>query len=166
MYQDMVMYMSAYELLKDVELSEDAIKCLYMAGRESQALELANEVLARYEKEGVNDPKYANMLCMIGDVKRDPRLYTQAWEVSKNRCARAMRSLAKWKFQEGKFTEATECWQLAFAINMLFPKDWFTCGCAYMQIKQWDKAIYAFGTSINIDEQDTEAWGNLASCYH
>jgi hypothetical protein len=49
MYETMVMYMSAYELLKEVELSEDAIKCLYMAGRETQALELANDVLARYE---------------------------------------------------------------------------------------------------------------------
>jgi len=49
---------------------------------------------------------------------------------------------------------------------MLFPKDWFTCGCAYMHLKQWDKAVFAFGTSINIDERDTDAWGNLASCYH
>jgi hypothetical protein len=98
MYQHMVMYMSAYELLKDVELSEDAIKCLYMSGRETQALEVANEVLARYELDGIHDPKYANMLCMLGDVKRDPRLYDKAWEVSDKRCARAMRSLAKWKF--------------------------------------------------------------------
>jgi hypothetical protein len=27
--------MSAYEMLKEVELSEEAIKCLYMAGRET-----------------------------------------------------------------------------------------------------------------------------------
>ena len=42
MYQKMAMFMSAYELLKEVELSEDAVKCLYMAGRETQALEVAN----------------------------------------------------------------------------------------------------------------------------
>ena len=29
-----------------------------------------------------------------------------------------------------------------------------------------DKAIYTFGTHISIDERDTDAWGNIANCYH
>jgi hypothetical protein len=43
-----------------------------------------------------------------------------------------MRSLAKSKFYENKFESAIECWEKAFAINRLFPKEWFTCGVAHM----------------------------------
>jgi tetratricopeptide (TPR) repeat protein len=35
-----------------------------------------------------------------------------------------------------------------------------------MKLQEWDRAIFAFGTAISIDESDTEAWGNLANCYH
>jgi hypothetical protein len=49
---------------------------------------------------------------------------------------------------------------------MLYPKEQFTCGCAHMKLEQWDKAIFVFGTSISIDAKDTEAWGNIANCYH
>ena len=40
------------------------------------------------------------------------------------------------------------------------------CGCAHMKLEQYDKAIFQFATSINIDAHDTEAWGNMANCYH
>ena len=73
MYQEMAMFMSAYELLKEVDLSEDAIKCLYMSGRQTLALEVAEEMLQKYQDS--KDPKTANMICIIGDVKKDPRLY-------------------------------------------------------------------------------------------
>lgn len=35
-----------------------------------------------------------------------------------------------------------------------------------MKLEQWEKAIFVFGTSISIDAKDTEAWGNIANCYH
>ena len=35
-----------------------------------------------------------------------------------------------------------------------------------MRLEQYEKAIYAFGNSITIDERDTDAWGNIANCYH
>jgi len=92
--------MSAYELLKDVELSEDAIKCLYIAGRETQALEVANETIERYKEFGEHDLKYNNILCMMGDIKSDPSFYEKAWKSSNERCARAMRSLAKSYFYD------------------------------------------------------------------
>jgi hypothetical protein len=35
------MFLSAYELLKEVDLDEDAIKCLYMGGRQTEAIKQA-----------------------------------------------------------------------------------------------------------------------------
>lgn len=109
---------------------------------------------------------YANMLCMLGDIRRDVSFYDKAWKVSNQKCARAMRSLARDFFFKNKFQEAVDCFQKAFAINMLYPKEQFTCGCAHMKLEQYDKAIFVFGTSISINAHDTEAWGNMANCYH
>lgn len=34
-----------------------------------------------------------------------------------------------------------------------------------MRLEQLDKAIFAFGNVVSIEEQNTEAWGNIANCY-
>jgi hypothetical protein len=78
---------------------------------------------------------YSNLLCMLGDIKRDHLLYEKAWTQSKERCSRAMRSLARHHFYKNKFEESIVCFHKAFAINMLYPKEWFTCGCAHMKLE-------------------------------
>jgi len=45
MYQSTGLFMSAYELLNEVELSEDAIKCLAVAGRQTEAIKKAEEFI-------------------------------------------------------------------------------------------------------------------------
>ena len=45
----------------------------------------------------------ANILCLIGDMKRDESWYEKAWEVSGEKCARAMRSLGRVLFHKGEF---------------------------------------------------------------
>lgn len=46
-YQKVGVYMSAYELLKTVALYDQAIKCLFMAGRQTQAIEMAQEIFKK-----------------------------------------------------------------------------------------------------------------------
>ncbi len=80
MYQSLGMFMSAYELLQDVELNEDAIKCLYMGGRQTDAIKKADALLEKYKKSGAKGTmKYANLLCMLGDIKKEPEQYELAW---------------------------------------------------------------------------------------
>jgi tetratricopeptide (TPR) repeat protein len=117
------------------------------------------------EKGHTSSLKYASMLCMMGDVRRDTSWYTKAWEVSEQKCARAMRSLARAHFFKNELELAVECYEKAFKINQLYPRELFTCGCAYMKLQKYEKAIYTFGISISIDERDAEAWGNIANCY-
>lgn len=57
--------MSAYEVMRTVAMDEEAIKCLFMAGRQGQALELADELIA------TQTVKNFNLMCLIGEMKRD-----------------------------------------------------------------------------------------------
>ena len=45
-YSKLGIHMSAYELLKTVGMYEEACKSLYLGGRESKAIELADELMA------------------------------------------------------------------------------------------------------------------------
>jgi len=76
-----------------------------------------------------------------------------------------MRSLGRWHFYRHEYTESVQCFTKSFEINRNKADDWFTCGCAYMRLEELDKAIFAFGNVVAIDEQQVEAWGNIANCY-
>jgi len=45
-YQKLGVHMSAYELLKTVGMHEEAIRSLFLGGRQSKAIEMADEVMA------------------------------------------------------------------------------------------------------------------------
>lgn len=50
MYQTTGLYMSAYELLREVELTEDAILCLAIAGRQTEAVKKSDEYIVKLEE--------------------------------------------------------------------------------------------------------------------
>jgi hypothetical protein len=91
-YMSIGVFISAHELLMEVELYEDCILCLFMGGRSSQAEELANE---RLEKDKKMSP---GILCLLGDIKKDHTYYRKAWEVSGEKFARAMRSMGRYYY--------------------------------------------------------------------
>ena len=65
-YETIGICMSAYELVKSVGLDEDAVKYLFMAGRETQAIELAEQLFKEDE-----DNKNFNIMCLLGEMKHD-----------------------------------------------------------------------------------------------
>ena len=75
------MFMSAYELLNQVELNEEAVRCLFIAGRQTEAMKAAEACLKKFESQPskMESLVYANLLCMLGDIKRDYTLYEKAW---------------------------------------------------------------------------------------
>jgi len=168
-------FVSAFELLNEVELTEDSILCLFLAGRETQAIKAAEMFLQESldatpektdKKKKAKNVSQANVLCLLGDMKRDETYYERAWEESGEKCARAMRSLGRAWFNKGQWEKAIECFLKALAINRLYKDTWFTCGCAHMRLEQWEKAIFSFGNVVSIDESAVDAWGNIANCYH
>jgi len=103
-------------------------------------------------------------MCLVGDMKQDHTWYERAWEESGQKCAKAMRYLGRYRFNEQAFKESIECYEKALAVNRLYPDAWFTLGCAYMKINDFKNAIYAFGNVVSIDDKQTDAWANIASC--
>lgn len=49
LYSEMGIFISAFEMYNDVEMWEEAIKCCYMGGRESQAKHLCEKILNKTE---------------------------------------------------------------------------------------------------------------------
>ena len=97
--------------------------------------------------------KNYNLMCLVGDMKRDHTWYERAWEESGHKCAKAMRYLARFKFNETKYAEAIECYEKALAVNRLYPDAWFTLGCAYMRLSDFKNATYAFSSVVSIDDR-------------
>ena len=65
---------------------EEVAECSSAAGRGGRVREVVRERLER----GDATP---NLLCVLGDVTRDPEHYRRAWEMSGGRCGRAQRCL-------------------------------------------------------------------------
>jgi len=164
LYMNIGLFSSAYELLHDMELYEDSIQCLFLAGRKTEATAKAQEFL----KKGGHE--YPNILCLMADYATETtegkvKQYKEAWEISKGKCPRALRSLGRLYYEMKKFAEAAESLETALKINTLYPGSWFTLGCTYLQLKNWEKAVYAFGWTVQVDENSSDGWSNLAVAY-
>jgi tetratricopeptide (TPR) repeat protein len=149
---------SALEVYEGLEMWENVINCLVILEEEVKAEKVIREQLER-------DPESPRLLCILGDLKRDPSYWQRAWDVSGQRYARAMRSLGSWHYHKQDFKSCVECYQKALEINSLFENSWFTLGCAAMQVEDWDEARRAFTRCVMLEQANAEAWNNLSAIH-
>uniref|UniRef100_A0A0E0LK49 Uncharacterized protein n=1 Tax=Oryza punctata TaxID=4537 RepID=A0A0E0LK49_ORYPU len=109
-----------------------------------------------------NDPR---LWCSLGDVTNNDDHYKKALEVSNNKSARALRSLARSAYNRNDFHASKMLWESALALNSLFPDGWFAYGTVAWKDKDLEKAVDAFTRSVQIDPENGEAWNNIA-CLH
>mmetsp|Transcript_6770 Transcript_6770/g.11371 ORF Transcript_6770/g.11371 Transcript_6770/m.11371 type:complete len:176 (+) Transcript_6770:181-708(+) len=109
--------------------------------------------------------KNFNVMCLMGEMKRDHTYFEKAWEESGHRCSKAMRQLGRYHFFENNYDKAIECFEHSLKINRLYPDSWFTLGCAYMRKEDFKNAIFCFGTVVSLDDRKVEAWANISNCY-
>lgn len=157
-YQSIGVYLSAFELFKELDFYEDAAQCMVISGKVTQAEQYINKIIKEHGET-------AQIYCLLGDLKRKEEFYEKAWELSNHKNARAMRSLGMMRFQRGQLDESIQCLKLALDINKLYPSTWYTLGCCYVKKEEFEKAIFAFGNVVGYDESHGEAWSNLASSY-
>lgn len=103
------------------------------------------------------------LYCILGDIDQDLSWYEKAWEVSGKRYARAQRSLGQRQFARKDYQKAADAYALSLKINSLNHPAWFALGCAYLELHRFKDAVEAFSRCVQLDEQDAEAWSNLAA---
>ncbi|KAK3124909.1 hypothetical protein QOZ80_7BG0595960 [Eleusine coracana subsp. coracana] len=140
----------ALDIFKDLELWDNLIYCYRLLGKVADAVTLINARLSITP----NDPR---LWCSLGDVTNNDDHYKKALEVSNNKSARAMRSLARSAYNRNDFYTSKILWESALALNSLFPDGWFAYGTAAWKDKDLDKAVDAFSRSVQIDPENGEA---------
>ncbi|CAL5075676.1 unnamed protein product [Urochloa decumbens] len=148
----------ALDIFKDLELWDNLIYCYRLLGKVADAVSLINARLSVTP----NDPR---LWCSLGDVTNNDDHYKKALEVSNNKSARAMRSLARSAYNRNDFHTSKILWESALSLNSLVPDGWFAYGTAAWKDKDLDKAVDAFSRAVQIDPENGEAWNNIA-CLH
>uniref|UniRef100_A0A093XCL1 TPR repeat-containing protein C19B12.01 n=1 Tax=Talaromyces marneffei PM1 TaxID=1077442 RepID=A0A093XCL1_TALMA len=105
------------------------------------------------------------LFCILGDIDSEPAMYERAWEVSGQRYARAQRSLARLYLQAKPpaYEKAEEAYKKSLKINPLNHGAWFALGCVQLNREQWHAAIESFTRTVQLEQDDAEAWSNLAA---
>lgn len=183
---------SALEIFEKIELWEEVVHMLGSMGRQEEGIEVIQDLLSGKKVEAsqaivsrksassssattasvtsmLNTARQAKLWCLLGDLQpaQAEAHYTKAWELSGRRSARAARSLGGLYFSQAlpDYGLVVSWLHRALKISSLMARSWFMLGCAYMRREEWGKAARSFRRTTAIDEEDGEAWNNLASCY-
>ncbi|KAK6521862.1 hypothetical protein TWF506_002065 [Arthrobotrys conoides] len=108
-------------------------------------------------------PEAPRLWCILGELEKNPEHFKKAWEVSGRRYARAQRSLGVYHLRRKEYSEAIVAYKMSLKCNPLNGPAWFQCGCAMLEVADWDGAVEAFMRVIGIDDTDAEGWSNLAT---
>ena len=103
------------------------------------------------------------LFCILGDLDKSSILYERAWDVSKQRYARAQRSLGKHYLSTNDLPRAEAAYSKSLRINPLNASTWFALGCVRLELQDFPGAVDAFGRTVQIEQEDAEAWSNLAA---
>ncbi|KAI8459897.1 hypothetical protein BY996DRAFT_4575418 [Phakopsora pachyrhizi] len=166
---------SALEIFEKLEMWEDVVQCHLSLDNKQLGIKLVKELLDEVkvdsgvkmikQREKMNSQRRGKLYCLLGELESDPKHWETAWEVSQHSSSRAMRSLGAHYFSKGNYKEAIKSLSLALSINPLFDRAWFILGCAAMRDGSWNEAELGFRRCVSLNDEDAEAWNNLATVY-
>ncbi|KAL7944310.1 hypothetical protein V8C42DRAFT_326431 [Trichoderma barbatum] len=116
-------------------------------------------------------PNAARLWCILGDLENNPAYYERAWEISKQRFARAQRSLGEYYLGQKDLVKALEAYKKATNVNRLSPDMWGRLGDISLRLGRFEDAAEAYSRSIS-SANDTEGgegartWSNLGSALY
>ncbi|KAB8076758.1 hypothetical protein BDV29DRAFT_77460 [Aspergillus leporis] len=170
---------TALEIYERLQMWAEAALCYAATEREEKAKSMVRRQLYEPTNKEIDDenekfegPELSplpadapRLFCILGDIDSDPTMYERAWEVSNNRYARAQRSLARHylTLKPPALEKAEEAYRKSLQINRLNHGAWFALGCVQLELQRWDDAITSFTRAVQLEDDDGEAWSNLAA---
>ena len=175
---------SALEIYERLEMWPEAALCWAATDREDKAKRIIKRLLNHPnrgpDQDAIDDddddkevwhgpprtppPDDAPRLyCILGDLDRDPAMWQKAWEVSNGRYARAQRSLGRYYMAQSAADQAAEAYAKSLKVNQLNASTWFAYGCCLLELSRFQEAVEAFARTVQLDDDDAEAWSNLAA---
>ncbi|EHK24372.1 uncharacterized protein TRIVIDRAFT_113044, partial [Trichoderma virens Gv29-8] len=107
-------------------------------------------------------PNAARLWCILGDLENDPAHYERAWEISKQRFARAQRSLGEYYLGQKDLVKALEAYKKATSVNRLSPDMWGRLGDISLRLgraRTWSNlgsALYSLYCELTAPGKDKE----------
>ncbi|PYH93305.1 hypothetical protein BO71DRAFT_256450, partial [Aspergillus ellipticus CBS 707.79] len=170
---------TALDIYERLQMWAEAALCYAATEREDKAKFLVRRQLYQPtgtdpedESEKFDGPELSplpadapRLLCILGDIGTDPAMYERAWEVSNQRYGRAQRSLARHylTLKPPALDKAEDAYLKSLHINRLNHGAWFALGCVQLELQKWNDAINAFTRTVQLEDNDAEAWSNLAA---
>ncbi|GMF37897.1 unnamed protein product [Phytophthora lilii] len=148
---------SAVEICEELEMWDDVVKCYQLLDKPMRA-----EKLVRERLEIAPTPF---MWVTLGDLTQEPAHYETSWALSKQRFARAKRSLGRYYFEKGDPEGAIPHYEDAVRVGPMHTGAWFTLGAMAMRVHRWALALRAFTRVVQLEPDNGEAWGNLGSIH-
>ncbi|OLN87488.1 TPR repeat-containing protein C19B12.01 [Colletotrichum chlorophyti] len=113
-------------------------------------------------------PNAPRLFCILGDLENDPAHWERAWAISKNRYARAQKSLGEHYLQQKEWTKALDAYKLATQANRLSPEMWSRLGDIHLRLGDFPEAAEAYSRAIGsagelVGGEDARTWSNLGS---
>ncbi|KAJ5164879.1 Glycoside hydrolase superfamily [Penicillium coprophilum] len=170
---------TALDIYERLHMWAEAALCYAATEREGKAKKLIRRQLYQAtgpdendENEEFNGPERSplpvdapRLLCIMGDIDKDEKMYERAWEVSGERYARAQRSLARHYLTSTppQLEKAEVAYKKSLHINRLNQGAWFALGCVQLELQKWQEATDTFTRTVQLDDTDGQAWSNLAA---
>eukprot|EP01010_Urceolus_cornutus_P004501 NODE_70_length_2646_cov_243.969580_g54_i0.p1 GENE.NODE_70_length_2646_cov_243.969580_g54_i0~~NODE_70_length_2646_cov_243.969580_g54_i0.p1 ORF type:complete len:831 (-),score=201.85 NODE_70_length_2646_cov_243.969580_g54_i0:152-2581(-) len=146
---------SVAEQIQDWQL---VVTCCLKQGNVKRAEKVVRDLLDKR----ADDPL---LWCALGEATTTKEHFLTAWEKSGQKCAEAMRGLAKLCTDKEQWEESISYFDRALALNPMFGANWFTLGHACMKTGNWARSAEAFTRVVQLDAEDGMAWSNLASSF-
>ncbi|RJE27207.1 hypothetical protein PHISCL_00448 [Aspergillus sclerotialis] len=170
---------TALEIYERLQLWAEAALCYAATEREEKAKHIIRRQLyeptnkdAEEEDQKFDGPELSplpadapRLFCILGDIDTHPAMYERAWEVSNKRYARAQRSLARHYLSSKPpaLEKAEDAYRKSLHINRLNHGAWFALGCVQLELQKFEDAIDSFTRTVQLEDNDAEAWSNLAA---
>lgn len=116
-------------------------------------------------------PNAPRLWCILGDIEDDPAHYERAWEISKQRFARAQKSLGEHYLQQKDLNRARDAYKKAVAVNRLSPELWNRMGDISLRLGDFSDAAESYSRAIAssnnaVGGEDARTWSNLGSALY